>query len=71
VTKLSHAHLLARRRGGGGEASRALPAGYWLDVRVEYGMHGGIYEFYHEKYGVENDKSRPATIDHFCAAVAG
>ncbi len=36
-----------------------------------YGMHGGILEFYREKYGAVIDKEYPATLDHMVAAVAG
>ena len=42
-----------------------------LDQPVDYGMHGGILEFYRSKYGAEVDREYPATLDHFVASVAG
>ena len=38
---------------------------------VEYGIHGGLLDYYRQKYGVEVDRERPATLDHMIAAVAG
>ena len=42
-----------------------------LEDPVNYGMHGGILDFYKAKYGVEVEEEYPATLDHFVAAVAG
>jgi len=39
--------------------------------RVNFGMHGGILDFYKKKYGVEVDQEYPATLDYFVASVAG
>ena len=39
---------------------------------VYYGIHGGIKEFYKEKYGREmTGQEYPATLDHVIAGVAG
>ena len=41
------------------------------DTPVDFGMHGGILAFYKNKYGVEVDRERPATLDYVVASVAG
>ena len=38
---------------------------------VDYGIHGGLLDYYRQKYGVDVDLERPATLDHMIAAVAG
>ena len=38
---------------------------------VDYGIHGGIFAYYREKYGFDVDRELPATLDHMIAAVAG
>lgn len=38
---------------------------------VEYGIHGGLLDYYRQKYGVDVDRELPATLDHMIAAVAG
>ena len=42
-----------------------------LEEPVNYGIHGGILEFYKSKYGIEVEKEFPATLDHLVASVAG
>jgi hypothetical protein len=39
---------------------------------VHFGIHGGIKDFYQEKYGREiKGQEYPATLDHIIAGVAG
>jgi len=39
---------------------------------VHYGIHGGIKDFYQNKYGREiKGKEYPATLDHIISGVAG
>jgi hypothetical protein len=38
---------------------------------IHYGIHGGILEFYRNKYGAGVEKEYPATLDHIIAGVAG
>lgn len=42
-----------------------------FDSTVDFGMSGGLLSYYQEKYGVEIDQPRPATLDYFVAAVGG
>lgn len=42
-----------------------------FDIPLDYGIHGGILDFYREKYGVAVEKEYPATLDHMIAAVGG
>lgn len=42
-----------------------------LDAPVDFGIHGGILEFYKKKYGLQVDREYPATLDYFVASVAG
>ena len=42
-----------------------------LDSPVDFGIHGGILEFYKKKYGLQVDREYPATLDYFVASVAG
>ena len=41
------------------------------DEPIDFGMHGGILEFYREKYGAVVEKEYPATLDYMIASVAG
>jgi hypothetical protein len=39
---------------------------------IHFGIHGGIKQFYQEKYGREiTGPEYPATLDHIIAGVAG
>jgi hypothetical protein len=39
---------------------------------IEFGIHGGIRDFYRDKYGRElGGPELPATLDHMIAGVAG
>lgn len=39
---------------------------------LDFGIHGGIRDFYQEKYGRKIDGPEyPATLDHMIAGVAG
>ncbi|MDG2383139.1 MAG: hypothetical protein P8N76_15835 [Pirellulaceae bacterium] len=39
---------------------------------INFGIHGGIKQFYQDKYGRElTGPEYPATLDHLIAAVAG
>lgn len=38
---------------------------------THYGIHGGILDFYQNKYGMKVEKEYPATLDHIVAAVGG
>jgi len=39
---------------------------------LNFGIHGGIREFYQEKYGREiTGPEYPATLDHMIAGIAG
>ena len=43
-----------------------------FDESFDFGIHGGIMEFYKNKYGAKlPPKERPATLDYLIAAVAG
>lgn len=43
-----------------------------FDEPINFGIHGGIKQFYQEKYGREiTGPEYPATLDHMIAAVAG
>ncbi len=48
----------------------ALIAGF--DQPLHFGIHGGIRQFYQDKYGRElTGPEYPATLDHIIAGVAG
>lgn len=43
-----------------------------FDEPFDFGIHGGIKEFYKNKYGTKlPPKEHPATLDYLIAAVAG
>lgn len=43
-----------------------------FDEPFDFGIHGGIKEFYKNKYGTTvPPKEHPATLDYLIAAVAG
>jgi hypothetical protein len=43
-----------------------------FDEPIHFGIHGGIKDFYQEKYGRRLDGPEyPATLDHVVAGVAG
>ncbi len=43
-----------------------------FDGPINFGIHGGIKNFYQEKYGREfKGPEYPATLDHLIAGVAG
>ena len=43
-----------------------------VDGTISFGIHGGIKEFYQQKYGREiPGPEYPATLDHMIAGVAG
>jgi hypothetical protein len=43
-----------------------------FDAPIHFGIHGGIRQFYQEKYGRTIDGPEyPATLDHMIAGVAG
>jgi hypothetical protein len=43
-----------------------------FDEPLHFGVHGGIKQFYQDKYGREMPgREYPATLDHIIAGVAG
>lgn len=43
-----------------------------FDTPIHFGIHGGIRNFYQEKYGADlGGAEYPATLDHMIAGVAG
>ena len=43
-----------------------------FDEPIHFGIHGGIKQFYQEKYGRRiAGREYPATLDHIIAGVAG
>ncbi len=59
IEKHAGPHRTAHLEGFGGEP-------------LQFGIHGGIRNFYQDKYGKElPGPDRPATLDHIIAGVAG
>ena len=43
-----------------------------FDTPIHFGIHGGIKDFYAEKYGAKfSGTEYPATLDHIIGGVAG
>lgn len=66
---VAHTSKLLIRKHQGPHRTAEL-AGF--DKPIHFGIHGGIKQFYQEKYGRElTGPEYPATLDHMIAGVAG
>ena len=69
MSQVVHTSRITIRKHGGPHRT-ALVAGF--DEPIHFGVHGGILEFYKDKYGPAPPETEyPATLDHIIAGVGG